>query len=129
LVGLETQGVVSYDVTIVLDVQDERLAQSMSASADFITEAKTDALTLPSSAVKSQGDERYVEVLRDEQPASISVEVGLSSDARTEILSGLAIGDRVITRTVTIGSDDSGESGQTNDEGPPAGAGVFRMMK
>lgn len=64
-IGTVSQGVVSYNVKITFDTQDERVKPSMSVSADIIIEAKVDVLIVPNSAVKSQGNSRFVEVPAD----------------------------------------------------------------
>ena len=113
--GAVSQGVVSYAVKITFDTQDERVKSGMSVSAAIITDVKQDVLIVPSSAVKSQGDNYYVEVFAPSVPGSQSnqafasatppsrqtVATGLSNDTDTEIVSGLKIGDRIVTRTIT----------------------------
>jgi len=114
--GTVTSGVVTYNVKIVFDTQDDRVKPGMSVTASIITDAKTDVLMVPNSAVKTSGTQSYV-LLFDQAPAGASsssqgvvsptpprnqqVTVGLSNDSMTEILSGLAEGDTVVTRTVT----------------------------
>ncbi len=112
--GTVTQGVVTYNVKIILDAQDDRIKLGMSVSAVIITEVKQDVLIVPSSAVKTQGNNTYVEVLGEvfdnpgsqgvvsaNPPRQQTVVVGLSNDTQTEIISGLKEGDQVITRTIT----------------------------
>ena len=117
--GTVSQGVVSYGVKIAFDTQDDRIKPGMSVSAAIITDTKTDALLVPNSAVKSQGDNYYVEILdvsgeNSQQnnsgsqgvtsptlPKNQSVEIGASNDSMTEIVSGLKEGDKVVTQTTT----------------------------
>src|SRR3989344_2412289 len=115
-VGTVSQGVVTYNIKIGFDTQDERVKTAMSASAAIVTEAKPDVLLVPNSAVKSQGGVSYVEV-PDEPDRSVAtanvsgavfqnptrqqqIEVGTANDEFTEILSGLNEGDLVVTRTI-----------------------------
>lgn len=114
--GTVSQGVVTYNVKIVFDTQDDRIKSGMSVSAAVVTDVKTDVLLVPNSAVKSQGGGYYVEMLEN-VPASGSsngagipsavppkrqiVEIGLSNDSTTEILSGLKEGDQIVTRTIS----------------------------
>ncbi|MBN1258227.1 efflux RND transporter periplasmic adaptor subunit [Candidatus Peregrinibacteria bacterium] len=113
--GTVNQGVVSYNARIGFDTQDERVKVGMSVSASVITEVKQDILIVPNSAVKTQGNFYYVEMLDASLSASDgsqgvvslvppkqqAVEIGLSNDDYTEILSGLNEGDQVVTRTIT----------------------------
>ncbi len=114
LVGAVSQGVVSYSVQVSFDVNDDRVKSGMTVSVSIITEAKTDVLTVPSSAIKTQGSQSYVEVF-DIPPAGYLngqgvesavlprqqiVTTGTSNDSSIEILSGLKEGDYIVTKTV-----------------------------
>ncbi len=112
--GTVSQGVVTYNVKIVLDTQDDRIKLGMSVSSNIITAVKQDVLTVPGSAVKTQNGISYVEVFdqpiqnpnsqgitSDVPPRQQVVQVGLSNDTETEIISGLKEGDQIIVRTVT----------------------------
>jgi len=118
-VGIVNQGVVNYGVKIALDNEDERIKPGMSVTADVITDAKTDVLVLPNSAVKTQGGVYYVELVEADEklsqqllanvagvilpksPTSQPVEVGLSNDTSTEIVSGLKEGDIVVSSIIS----------------------------
>lgn len=114
-VGTVTQGVVTYGVKIGFDTQDDRVKPGMSTSAAIITDVKQDVLMVPNNAIKTQGTGYYVELfdipLAQSQgsqgvPSSVAprqqqVEIGLSNDTSTEIISGLKEGAQVVTRTVT----------------------------
>jgi HlyD family secretion protein len=118
IVGAVSQGVVTYNVKIGFDTQDDRVRSGMSVSADIVTDIKQDILIAPSGAVKSQGETNYVEivdreaevttgnqgVVLDLSPRNQEVVVGLSDDTSTEIISGLEEGDKIITRTITTSS-------------------------
>ncbi|MCH8748731.1 efflux RND transporter periplasmic adaptor subunit, partial [Patescibacteria group bacterium] len=128
-IGTVSQGVVSYDVTISFDVQDERIKPGMSLSADIITNAKQGVLLVPNAAVKAQGSAMYVEVLQNNQPYRQTVEIGLSNDTQTEIISGLTEGDEVITQTITTsGAEAPTPTRGTNSLFPTGrgGGGGFR---
>lgn len=65
LVGTASQGVVTYNVKIAFDGTDPRVRTGMSVDATIITEEKTGILVVPSTAIKGQGQKKYVEVLDD----------------------------------------------------------------
>lgn len=119
-VGSQTSGVTSYPVVIALDSQNDSILPNMSASVNIITDVKNDVLLVPSSAVKTQNDSSYVQILVNGQPQDISIETGLSSDTQTEIISGLDAGQEVITTTIapnsqtTTGQSQSPFSGLGN---------------
>ena len=114
-VGAVTQGVVSYAVTIAFDTQDDRVKPGMTVNASIITDVKQDILTIPSSAVKAQGDVSYVQVftppLSDASnatgvtssvaPQQVSVVMGISDDTTVEVVSGLQEGQQIVTRTIS----------------------------
>lgn len=114
-IGTVTQGVVTYNVKISFDTQDERIKPGMSVSAAIITLVKQDVVLVPNSAVKSRGDTHYVEVfdtpivsrnaaqgvIPPNPPREQTVEIGASNDTSTEITSGLSGGEEIVTRTIT----------------------------
>lgn len=123
-IGTTSQGVVSYLVKIIFDTQDERVKPGMSLSASIITDAKPNVLIVPNGAIKSQGNNYYVEVAdkADNPQASVgnlggvilahplnrkTVQIGLANDDVTEIISGLEDGDVVVERTITITSQSA----------------------
>ena len=100
-IGTVAQGVVSYTVKITFDTQDERVKPAMSVSAAIITDVKTDVLTAPVSAVKSQGQEQYLETKNDANaPVRAPVQTGIASDEFIEIISGAKEGDNVVSGTI-----------------------------
>ncbi|MBI2635176.1 MAG: efflux RND transporter periplasmic adaptor subunit [Parcubacteria group bacterium] len=116
-VGAVSQGVVTYTVKISFDTQDDRIKPGMSVSAAIITEAKPNVLLVPNSAVKSQGGVSYVEIISGDDknlallasaggaiiknsPSRQQIEIGMTGDEFTEILSGLNEGDVIVTRTI-----------------------------
>lgn len=130
-IGTVSQGVVSYNVEIVFDTQDERVKPGMTATADIIIDAKQDVLVLPNNAIKSQGNSSYVELVEvsnemkqqllanvsgtilPQAPKTQTVETGLSNDTYTEIISGLKEGDIVITSTISSNNNQNTQSTQS----------------
>jgi HlyD family secretion protein len=124
LVGTVSQGVVNYSVKINFDTQDDRVKSGMSVNASIITDSKQDVLIVPSAAVKTQNgisyvnyfDQKYPDVqaragiITTILPLSKEVQVGLSDDTNTEIISGLNEGDQVVSRTVNTTTTTSAPS-------------------
>ena len=106
-IGTTSSGVVTYNVQITFDTQDPRVKSGMSISAAIITNVKQNVILVPNAAVKTQGTVKYVQVLVNNVPQQKIVTVGLSNDTNTEIISGLNVGDKVITQTITTGSTSS----------------------
>jgi HlyD family secretion protein len=118
--GTVSQGVTSYGVKIALDTDDERIKPGMSVTAEIVVEAKPDVLVLSNSAIKNQGGSNYVELIeasdeiknklkigsaislpKNVQIKNQTVEIGISNETMTEIVSGLKEGDIVISSKIT----------------------------
>ncbi|MDD4271392.1 MAG: efflux RND transporter periplasmic adaptor subunit [Patescibacteria group bacterium] len=101
-VGTVSQGVVTYNIKIVFDAQDDRVKPGMSVNAAIITNSKTDVLMVASSAVKTDNSgANYVQILdSSNKPVDQIVEIGITDDTNTEIISGLSEDDKVVTQTV-----------------------------
>jgi RND family efflux transporter MFP subunit len=138
--GTVAQGVVSYGVQITLDSQDSRIKSGMTVNADIQTTVHTDALSVPSSAVKTTGGSSYVlvfsppladtggtaGVVSATPPAQVPVTMGISGDTSVEILSGLSSGEQIVTRTVTgTAAATTGAARTTTTTGGAARGGGF----
>jgi len=128
ITGTVSQEVVSYGVQIAFDTQDDRVKPGMSVSASIITNSKLDALVIPSSAIKSQGNISYVEIVENSAgigatnsaevtlsalPKTQQIETGLANDTSTEIVSGLKEGDLIVVQTVAAGAGQAQTSQQS----------------
>ena len=100
-VGSITSGVTSYPTTIKLDVPDPSIFSNMGAQATIITNSKSDVLLVPTASIKTQDGASYVQILKNGNAEQNAVEIGISSDTQTEIISGLSEGDIVITSIST----------------------------
>lgn len=109
-VGSVTSGVTNYPIVIKFDTEAPEVLPNMSATAVIILEAKDSVLLVPSSAVRVQGDQNTVRVLKNKKEQTMVVETGLISDTQTEIISGLSEGDEVITSTITSTTTRQGTS-------------------
>jgi HlyD family secretion protein len=146
IIGTVSQGVVSYNAKISLDVQNDQIKPGMSVSADVITSVKQNVIAVPSGAVKTQNSQFYVQLLNSANPAPAAgeqmqvtsnvapaaqaVTVGLSNDTMTEITSGINEGDIVVIQTITSGSTTSTSNSTTRTTGsstriPGVGGGGF----
>ncbi len=128
-VGTNSQGVVTYNVTIAFDALDPRISPGMTAAAAITTDVRTNVLTVPRSAVKSSSDGgSYVLVMPSgaTTPQQATVEAGVSTDSSTEIVSGLKEGDAVVTQSIAPNS--TGTSGSSGGSGNRTGFGAMGGM-
>ncbi len=95
-----TQNVVYYSVVIDVD-GGELLKSTMTARVSVSVGESNDVLTLPLSAIKTQGNKQYVVVLTGAgKTENVPVTTGLTGEDRVEITSGLSEGDQVVLAQV-----------------------------
>lgn len=92
-----TNGVPAYGVTVTFDADDPRLAAGLPAELAIITAQVPDALTVPASAVITEGSATFVYVVGPAGPVKTPVTVGhTGEDGRVEVTAGLGDGARVL---------------------------------
>jgi HlyD family secretion protein len=114
------QNVVTYNAVIDVANPEQKLKPGMTANVTFLVEERKGVLRIPNAALRfrpsargeqppmqdrARGPKRLVWVLRGEAPVPIEVETGLSDGSFTEILNGLAAGDRLVVSEVQEGAD------------------------
>jgi len=104
--GEVNSGVVSYDVKIYFDIQDERIKSGMSASVNIITSSDIDVLLVPINAVKTIGNQSYVEVLNEGRVEKKNVTIGSSNDT-TIIVEGVEEGTKIISSYISSSTSSS----------------------
>ncbi len=110
-IGSISSGVTTYPAVIALDEDIETILPNMAATASIITETKSDVLLVPATAVQAQNGGYTVKLMKNGQASTTAVEIGLSSDSQTEIVSGLSAGDEVVANPAVSSASQS--SGQT----------------
>lgn len=100
-IGSVTSGVTNYPVVIKFDTTAAEVLANMSTTANIILDSKDNVLLVPSAAIRVQGGQNAVRILKNGKEQAVVVEIGLASDTQTEIVSGLSEGDEVITSTMT----------------------------
>lgn len=96
------QGVVTYGITITLDTINELIKPGMTVDASIIVDRRTDIVFVPNSAIQARGDDIFVQVLEADDPNPVvkMIEVGISNDEVTEVISGLQKSEKVVTATL-----------------------------
>ena len=81
------------------------LRADMTVSIDIGIARKDRALTAPLDALRENGSERSVQLVRDGRVQSVRIESGVRGSRRFEIISGVTAGDRLLLgRGITDGS-------------------------
>jgi RND family efflux transporter MFP subunit len=93
-----TNGISSYKVTLEFDANDPHIQAGMTGSVHIITNMHENALSVPTSAIITQGTDTFVLVADASGDRKTSVRVGISSaSGMTEVVSGLNATDRIRT--------------------------------
>jgi Cu(I)/Ag(I) efflux system membrane fusion protein len=107
---------------IVLDNPDGRLVPGQFVQVALQPTDAADAVLVPSSAVIMDGTQSRVLVLRNDRFVPVAVRVGRSGAGRTEILAGLAAGERVVASGQFLIDSEANLSGALERLAAPAQA-------
>lgn len=104
-----TNRLVRYGVTIVLNKRPARLLLGQSATVRVTTGEASDALYVPSQAVRAQGDGTAVVTVADGGTQTRrTVKVGVRGDSYVQITGGLSEGDQVVLPAASTAFPDEG---------------------
>jgi len=101
--ALIQQNVVYYDTVVELDPSDGLLRPDMTASVRILVGERKGVLVVPTPAIKREEAERVVYVLDEGRVVRRVVRTGWRDGGFTEIVGGLAEGERVLTGAVPPG--------------------------
>jgi multidrug efflux pump subunit AcrA (membrane-fusion protein) len=108
-------------VTVSLTGAADGVKTGMTANLNIIVDERENVLTVPNRAVKTVNKQKVVTLLRNGQQVQTPVQVGMSSDSLTEIISGVNEGDVVVLSTTTAASTSSRGMAGPGMGGPPPG--------
>lgn len=96
-------GVVSYRVTIKIEGDEFPLRAGLTTSAEIIQARRDDALLIPNLAIAVDESSGQIYVNRKTAGGEerVAIEIGMSSDIFSEVLSGLQEGDQIVVNTVS----------------------------
>lgn len=116
LEGTVRNDIATFDVTVQIQNPAGILA-GMNGQAEIAIAERQNVLAVPASAVRTVGGHTTVQILKDNTPTSVDVQVGLRTSSEVEIIAGLTEGEKVITTTVrppSSGLQIPGLGGGTN---------------
>jgi membrane fusion protein, multidrug efflux system len=105
---------------IDIDNRDHALYPGMYADVTLELERHAGVVTVPPSAVATEGDARFVYAVRDLHLVKLRIRTGLADDDALEVVSGLAEGEQVV-RNVSPGLRDGETVQASRQDEPPAG--------
>ncbi|HTK33579.1 MAG TPA: HlyD family efflux transporter periplasmic adaptor subunit [Candidatus Paceibacterota bacterium] len=128
LVGTVSSGVVTYNVKILINTVDPRIKPGMSLNATIVTEEKTGALLVPSSAIKTRGNIHYVQVLETAMTSSTNLTSSSTrSFARTSTNrapAGITVTSTIAPTQVVVSIGDADDTNTEITSGLSAGQAV-----
>ena len=88
----------TYKVKVSLNSSDDRIKSGLTANIYIETISKTNVILLPSKAIKSESQKKYVDVLRDNGDRERKqISIGIRGDTgEVEVVSGLEVGEKII---------------------------------
>ena len=91
-------GVATYKVTFQFIKNDERVKSGMTANIDIKSASRENVIAIPQRAIIRKNGDQFVRIADGESFKEVKVETGLrGSDGNIEIISGVNVGDKVIT--------------------------------
>jgi HlyD family secretion protein len=98
--GIESSGVVKFNVSITIQDADEQIKPGFTAVNTIVIDQATDALLIPLAAINTINNEKMVVVMRKGIPTAIPVTIGARSDTYGSLVSGeLQAGDLLVILT------------------------------
>jgi len=97
--GLEdSNGIITFEVRIVLDNPETLLLANMTANSLIVLEEKEDVILLSQGAVLRDGEVRYALVFDPETglETRTAIEIGISDGSQVEVASGLQVDQQVL---------------------------------
>ena len=86
----------SFHVETAFHNKNRLLRPGMFVTVHVIVDEKSDALTLPVETIISEGEEKYVFVVRDDKAYKTSLRLGVRGGDAFEILEGLKADDLIV---------------------------------
>ncbi|MGH3193364.1 MAG: HlyD family efflux transporter periplasmic adaptor subunit [Streptosporangiaceae bacterium] len=106
-----SSGVVDYGVTLGLTQANSGLKAGESVSVSVITGEANNALYVPATAVTTSGTTSTVVVVgANNVEQTVTVTLGVQGSTDDQILTGLTLGEKVLTTSATTGAGSTGGS-------------------
>ena len=90
--------VITYEVNVLPEKIPPFMRSGMTANVSFVVQEKRDVLLVPAEAVRRRAGQSHVLIPSAErvEPVEKSMEPGLSDGRRTEVIAGLAEGEKIL---------------------------------
>ena len=99
-IGVEKDNVTTFEVEVSIQNPGNELKANMTANAEIVLEEHPNSLIVPEAAITYDGQRQaFVDVVDAETPEGrrrVPVKVGVGSGTRTQLLSGVKQGDKIV---------------------------------
>jgi HlyD family secretion protein len=99
-IGVEKDNVTTFEVEVSIQNPGNELKANMTANAEIVLEEHPNSLIVPEAAITYDGQRQaFVDVVDAETPEGrrrVPVKVGVGSGTRTQVLSGVNQGDKIV---------------------------------
>ncbi len=117
--------VTTYIAYVLPDETPDFMRSGMTANLSFQAESKTGILLIPTAAIKTRANHSYVltpATVMGSQPKEVEIKTGITDGKRTEVISGLAEGDKILVPQFKgKGKSSGGGSSPFSPYGKPKG--------
>jgi hypothetical protein len=84
------------------------LRPGLSAQVAFFVEARRDVVRIPAHAIRWVGNKPFAALMTSEGPRWRELKLGLLNDTHAELISGLALGDKVVSNPDLLSPPSAG---------------------
>jgi multidrug efflux pump subunit AcrA (membrane-fusion protein) len=96
---IDQNGIITYEVRLKPLEYPESLKSGLSTMITFVQREKNDVLVIPNSSVSIVDNKQYVELKTTDGSKVQEIITGLTDGTNVEVISGLNVGDTIISRT------------------------------
>lgn len=105
--GTGSSSAVYYYAQCLIKNEDKLLRIGMSTQNSIDIASASNAIIVPTLAIKTQKGKKFIQVLKDGKPQKREITTGISDSLSTQVLSGVSQGEEVITASGTKSEIDS----------------------
>ena len=106
--GTNSANSVNFDVTVVITNPDSDIKPGMTATADIVISDISDAILVPSSAIRTVDSQKTVYLLQNGALVPVAITVGEVGDTQTQVTSGnINAGDLIVLNPTTATSSET----------------------
>ena len=100
--AIKSDSAIYYYGRALVENNDGKLRIGMTTKNSIILRIKENVITVSNASIYERDAKKYIRILHDDDRSQeIEVSIGIADDSRTEVILGLAGGERVVTSEIT----------------------------